>query len=278
MHKEKRYLNIACGSTFINDGVWTNIDFTSNSPSIKKADILNGMPFKDNQFDVIYSSHFIEHIPKEDVFLFLKDVYRILKPGGLFRVISPDLEFLSLEYISQYKNKNYLKANFITSLILDQCVRTRSGGQLQKDLESIHASNNDEMISYVKALVGADTFKEIELGRESFFNKVLRKIKQDPKFLLNIIFMLWVMVVSAFLPKSFKNLNISNVSLGEKHQWLYDFNSLFEALNEAKFVTIDRVEFNKTNYHNYIFENLDESNGFPRKGTHQLFIEAIKKL
>ena len=79
MHQEKKYLNIACGSTFINDDVWTNIDFTSNSPRIKKADILNGMPFKDNEFDVIYSSHFIEHIPKEDVTSFLKDVFRILK-------------------------------------------------------------------------------------------------------------------------------------------------------------------------------------------------------
>jgi len=66
--------------------------------------------------------------------------------------------------------------------------------------------------------------------------------------------------------------------LGEKHQWLYDFNSMFEALKEAKFVTIKRTEFDKTNYQNYIFENLDVNNGLPRKGTHQLFIEAIKKL
>ena len=52
------------------------------------------------------------------------------------------IEKIIVKLPKQYKNKSYLKANFITSLILDQCVRTRSGGQLQKDLESRIASYN----------------------------------------------------------------------------------------------------------------------------------------
>lgn len=72
MKDPHRFLNIACGDTFVEDECWTNIDFTSHSPKIRKANILNGLPYKDNTFDVIYSSHFIEHIPIDSVELFLK--------------------------------------------------------------------------------------------------------------------------------------------------------------------------------------------------------------
>ena len=46
MKESHRFLNIACGDTFVEDNLWTNIDFTSHSPKIKKANILDGLPTK----------------------------------------------------------------------------------------------------------------------------------------------------------------------------------------------------------------------------------------
>ena len=76
----------------------------------KKANILDGLPYEDNTFDVVYSSHFIEHIPVDQIELVFDDVYRILKPGGLIRLVTPDLEFLNNEYKINYDKKAFKKA------------------------------------------------------------------------------------------------------------------------------------------------------------------------
>ena len=158
MKRSHNFLNVACGDTFIKDSSWTNIDFTSSSPSIKKANILDGLPYEDNSFDVVYSSHFIEHIPVDQIEFFFNDVYRILKPGGLIRLVTPDLEFLNNEYKVNYDKKAFKKANFITSLTIDQCVRSVSGGKLKKDMDNFYNSNDSEMIDYIKLLIGPEAF------------------------------------------------------------------------------------------------------------------------
>jgi len=47
-----------------------------------RAEILERCGFEDQAFDVIYAWHVIEHVP--DMARFLKEVYRVLKPGGVF--------------------------------------------------------------------------------------------------------------------------------------------------------------------------------------------------
>ncbi len=276
MSRSYKFLNVACGDTFIEDDTWINVDFTSHSPSIKKANILDGLPYEDNSFDVVYSSHFIEHIPVDQIESFFDDVYRILKPGGLIRLVTPDLEFLNNEYKINYDKKAFKKANFITSLTIDQCVRSVSGGKLKKDMDNFYNSNDTEMIDYIKLLIGPDAFEYVDSNDISFIEKVLSKIKKDPKFIFNILFMIRVKIFSFFLPKSFRELNLSNASIGEKHMWLYDFNSLSELLKNSSFLNINRSNFNESNYHDYIFGKLDIKDSLPRKGIHQLFVEALK--
>ncbi|MHC5200807.1 class I SAM-dependent methyltransferase [Myroides sp. LJL119] len=45
-----------------------------------KADICN-LPFEDNSFDIILCNHVLEHIPDDQKAM--KELYRILKPGGM---------------------------------------------------------------------------------------------------------------------------------------------------------------------------------------------------
>ena len=60
-----------------------NIYYTTtdlNSPLADvKADICN-LPFPDNSYDVILCNHVLEHIPNDT--LAMKELYRVLKPGG----------------------------------------------------------------------------------------------------------------------------------------------------------------------------------------------------
>jgi predicted SAM-dependent methyltransferase len=52
----------------------------------------NNIPLSDNSIKVAYSSHTIEHISDEYVQHLFDEVYRILEPGGMFRVTCPDID------------------------------------------------------------------------------------------------------------------------------------------------------------------------------------------
>lgn len=58
-----------------------------------------GLPFPEESVDYVYSSHLLEHLFKEDAKKLLKEVYRVLKKGGIVRICVPDLEYV----ISLYK-------------------------------------------------------------------------------------------------------------------------------------------------------------------------------
>jgi predicted SAM-dependent methyltransferase len=58
------------------------------------VDATKPLPFRDRVFDYVFSEHMIEHIPFRDAMGLLKDVFRVLKPGGKLRLSTPDLAFL----------------------------------------------------------------------------------------------------------------------------------------------------------------------------------------
>ena len=66
---------------------------------IKYANAYKNIPFKDNQVDVIYSSHMIEHLTKQNAKKFLLEAHRVLKKDGIIRLTVPDLKRKVKEYI-----------------------------------------------------------------------------------------------------------------------------------------------------------------------------------
>lgn len=95
------YLNVGCGGKFHKD--WVNVDMTSNSKDVIVANLLKGIPFPDNSFDVVYHSQVLEHFPKEKARDFIKECFRVLKPDGIIRVVVPDLENIVNEYKKFFK-------------------------------------------------------------------------------------------------------------------------------------------------------------------------------
>ena len=73
-------------------GVWAKrkVAFPEN---VRYGDITKGLPgIQDNSCDAVYCSHVLEHLSLEDFQKALDNTYRILKPGGIFRLVMPDLE------------------------------------------------------------------------------------------------------------------------------------------------------------------------------------------
>jgi predicted SAM-dependent methyltransferase len=51
-----------------------------------------GIPLSNESADYIYSSHFFEHLYRDDAERLFRDAHRVLKTGGVFRVHVPSLE------------------------------------------------------------------------------------------------------------------------------------------------------------------------------------------
>lgn len=55
-------------------------------------DITGPLPLPDRSFDLIYSSHLIEHVHRAQFAAFLREARRVLKPGGINIIATPGLE------------------------------------------------------------------------------------------------------------------------------------------------------------------------------------------
>jgi len=79
------------------------VDFPKN---VRYGNILKSLPgIKENSCDGIYCSHVLEHLSLNDFYKALKNTYSLLKPGGIFRCVLPDLEFSIYQYIKDVKIK-----------------------------------------------------------------------------------------------------------------------------------------------------------------------------
>lgn len=68
--------------------------------TVRYADVTAGLPIDSNSCDGVYASHILEHLSRNDIEVALKETLRILRPGGIFRLVVPDLEIAAREYIT----------------------------------------------------------------------------------------------------------------------------------------------------------------------------------
>ena len=61
-------------------------------------DLRKPLPFADETFEAAYTSHTIEHLYFEQALNLLEEIYRVLAPGGILRVVVPDLRSMVKEY------------------------------------------------------------------------------------------------------------------------------------------------------------------------------------
>ncbi|MEQ8538037.1 MAG: methyltransferase domain-containing protein [Coleofasciculus sp. D1-CHI-01] len=68
--------------------------------NVHYGDIVKGLPVADESVEFLYCSHVLEHMSLEEVRCALANCYKHLQPGGIFRLVVPDLEIMAKAYIS----------------------------------------------------------------------------------------------------------------------------------------------------------------------------------
>jgi predicted SAM-dependent methyltransferase len=255
-----RLLNLGCGSRYHPD--WVNVNFHSTGPGVMAIDLVGRLPFADREFDAVYHSHLLEHLPKHKVPFFLQECYRVLKPGGILRVVVPDLEKICRLYLDcleraisgdEEAQKRY---EWILLEMFDQMVRNQSGG---------------EMLNYWKQNpMPAESFVIERVGSEVL--DLLPQLRQRPSSNSS----------SKSDPRAQRNASPDPMKIGEfrlsgeVHQWMYDRYSLGRLLQAAGFQggRVCRGEESEVpNFNRYLLDI--EANGAVRKPD-SFFMEARK--
>lgn len=89
---------------------WVNVDLNLRvPPHIDPAkhpdtlfinhDLRRGLPLDDASCDLIYSSHFFEHLEYTQGLRLMRDCHRALSPGGVFRISLPNFKGLFEAYL-----------------------------------------------------------------------------------------------------------------------------------------------------------------------------------
>lgn len=108
-HSRKKYLNLGSGPRGIDNDTWINIDGFKDRNVHYLCDISRGLPFYEKTFDGIFCEHVLEHFDYDHGKKLMEDCCRILKPGGVLRIIVPDGHKILKSYfdepsfISKYK-------------------------------------------------------------------------------------------------------------------------------------------------------------------------------
>ncbi len=87
-------LHIGCGQQSIPG--WINID-NQGLPGVDQVlDVRKGLPFAD--VASVYAEHFLEHLGLEDGLAFLAECRRVLRPDGILRLSTPNLDWVLLTH------------------------------------------------------------------------------------------------------------------------------------------------------------------------------------
>ena len=187
----------------------------------------------------------------------LKECVRVLKPGGIIRVVVPDLEQIAIYYLRllgkslQGDKEAQKQYEWIVIELFDQMVRNVSGG---------------EMFGYWKQNpMPAESFVVKRMGSE-VLNALINIRKNNNKYIDN------PEEKTLSNPQKIGEFRLS----GEIHQWMYDRYSLGVLLRQVGFKDVKVRLANESQIPKFNSYLLDiESDGAVRK-PESLFMEGIK--
>ncbi len=110
-------LHVGCGHNVLPG--WFNTDLFS-SKMVTHLDIKKTLKFPNNCLDALYSEHVIEHLSREVCSQFLREANRMLKPGGILRLVTPDLGFFLKMMADPFKHDAAVYLNWFAG---DECTR-----------------------------------------------------------------------------------------------------------------------------------------------------------
>lgn len=240
-----------------------------------RHDLRKPLPFGEEVFAATYSSHVLEHFNPSVGKSFLKEQFQALKPGGVCRVVVPDLEAICKLYLEKLEaaeegdDDARQRHRWMTIELLDQMTRETSGGEMRRilnsdnfDFDQVAGRIGDEVLQNKNPpviLTGSrsDIPGNKEKTKESLPQRLHRKCL---KLKLNLL-----------------GNDKDPRKTGEVHRWMYDRFSLHLLLQDIGFKKCRVCAFDDSAIPQWEEGNLDISlyGDYPRKPD-SLYMEGTK--
>ena len=274
----ERMLNIGCGRRYHRD--WVNLDLESSDSNVIRHDVNKGIPFEQGRFDAVYHSHILEHLEPADGQNLIQECYRVLKPGGVLRIVVPDLECIARLYLEMHQEAwsgdetSQINYNWMKLELLDQLVRRDSGGRMGRYMASREIKNSE----FVRSRIG-DEFSICQShGQAEQLTSLplLKRIGRMSSGLRRnlsrtlVRLLLGTDAVAAFDEGLFRRE-------GEIHRWMYDrfsLRNLTESVGFENFTVCEAFESQISDYASYELDAVDDSVRKPDS----IFVECQKPL
>jgi hypothetical protein len=94
---------------------------------VRYGDIVKGLPVLAGSAAGVYASHVLEHLALEDLRTALRNTLAMLKSGGIFRVVVPDLELLTRYYLARVERSDPESCNWFMRTLQLGSERSRRG-------------------------------------------------------------------------------------------------------------------------------------------------------
>jgi predicted SAM-dependent methyltransferase len=99
LKKENSVLKVNLGSGDHKLNGWLNVDIATKDGPDLVADLSQPLPFADAAVDYIHTEDFFAALTLDQAHDFLRECRRVLKPHGVMRLLTPDLEKLAHKYL-----------------------------------------------------------------------------------------------------------------------------------------------------------------------------------
>lgn len=273
-------LNIGCGATFHPE--WTNIDMNVSSPHVRAYDIRHGLPYPDHAFRAVYSSHMFEHLRKDAVQPFLAEAMRVLVPGGVLRIVVPDLEAIVRLYVEKLDavEAGMTEAepdyHWMMLELYDQVVRDVSGGDMKTYFRGHEIKNGN----FVRSRIGEEGVRywQEQHTVSPRFLLDTTQIRSLAWFIKKIRYRIGRYVIGVLTGAETKRAfgeGVFRHYSGEVHRWMYDRFSLRRLMEGAGLQDVHPCRAAESSIPNFNTYGLDVVNGTIRKPD-SLFMEGIK--
>lgn len=80
---------------------------------IQWADATRRVPLDDGSVDVVYASHMLEHLDRDEAESFLREVRRILVKGGVVRIVVPDIRLKVSAYLEHGDADAFIESTYM---------------------------------------------------------------------------------------------------------------------------------------------------------------------
>ena len=109
--QDKIKINLGSGHWKLQD--WVNVDIDLASKPDVGANLSGGLPFSSGVAHLMHTEDFIDQLKIEQAAEFLHECHRILAPGGVLRVLTPDMQKLTHLYLNDPEQLKKMWRRFV---------------------------------------------------------------------------------------------------------------------------------------------------------------------